>query len=44
MLAACYLVRHEKMKPLDAIETIRKYRSQRAIETREQEEFVEKFS
>ncbi len=42
-IAACYLIQFNSMKAKTAIETVRKFRSERAIETKEQEEFIYEF-
>lgn len=43
-VAACYLIKYYGYKPEDAIDEVRKHRSDRAIESEEQEKFVERFA
>ncbi|HMV41931.1 MAG TPA: isochorismatase family protein [Leptospiraceae bacterium] len=43
-VAACYLIRYYGLSAKDAIAHVRKYRSERAIESIEQEKFIEEFA
>lgn len=43
-LAACYLIRYYGLSAKEAIAHVRKYRSERAIESIEQEKFIEEFA
>ena len=43
-LAACYLIRYYGLSAKDAIAHVRKYRSERAVESIEQESFIAEFA
>jgi protein-tyrosine phosphatase len=43
-LAACYLIRYYGLSAKDAVARVRKFRSERAVESVEQEKFIEDFA
>ena len=43
-IAACYFIKYYNLSPEQSIELVRRFRSERAIETKEQEEFIYSFA
>jgi len=43
-VAACYLIKYYGLSAKDAVARVRKYRSLRAVESIEQERFIEEFA